>query len=129
MVKEEARNRMIRQLKVFKDAGLNVYINRFDRLTDSHYGIISDGKNIVYIQFAEYGADTLFLMFFEYIPSIEYGSGVSFWDEGKAELTVEDFKACVAYGKKKAAEYGAELYRSLDHYMGDPWHKKIFEKL
>ena len=65
MAKENARNRMIRQLLEFKDAGLDVYINHVTELTDSHYGIITDGENIIYIQFATYSSDTLFSMSFE----------------------------------------------------------------
>lgn len=128
MIKEEARNRMIRQLLEFKDAGLDVYINHVTELTDSHYGIITDGENIIYIQFATYSSDTLFSMSFEYVPSRKNGSGVGFI-ESKESLTMNDFEECVTYGRRFAARYGAELYRSFEQYMKDPWHKEHYEKL
>lgn len=128
MVKEEARNRMVQQLMEFKDAGLDVYINHVDRPTDSHYGIITDGKNIAYIQFAAYSSDTLFSMSFKYMPSKGYGNGVGFI-ESKAHLTMKDFEECVAYGQRFAASHGVKLYRSFEQYMKDPWHKKTYEKL
>ena len=128
MIKEDARSRMIRQLMEFKDAELDVYINHVDSPTDSHYGIITDGENIVYIQFAAYSSDTLFSMSFEYIPSKGYGNGVGFI-ERKAHLTMEEFKECIAYGRRYATSHGVKIYQSFEQYMEDPWHKKIYKKL
>lgn len=64
MTLKQKREKLIAELLKVKDEGLRVFVCNSDYYA---YGIMTDGINIVYVQFYDYG--TGFYPSFEYIPS------------------------------------------------------------
>lgn len=109
--KEKLRN----ELNKLKLDGLRVFISKSDYYA---YGLMTDGKNIIYVQCSTYGEG--FKTIFEYIPSRKDGSGCSTLENGYEyeELSKEVFDEAVKIGKHLALhKYRAELYKSFEQYF------------
>lgn len=79
---------------------------------------MTDGINIIYVQFSEYGIG--FTTTFRYVPSRKDGSGCSTLENGYEyeELSKEVFDEAVKIGKHLALhKYRAELYKSFEQYF------------
>lgn len=121
----EARNLLKEQLESLKTQGLRVFICR-DR--DYCYGLISDGKDIVY---TEKVIGPRFSLSYIYIPTKNFGDGVSYWQqyEGKMNLSLDDYKSCVEFGRSYAKANGIALYKNLEMYMKDKWRRDNYVEL
>lgn len=110
----EKKEALKKELLKAKSEGLRVFINN---LYGCVYGIMTDGTNIIYVEFADYSYG--FKTTFEYVPNINIGCGCATLDEGcyYKELNKEIFLEAVNIGKKRAFVYGAELYRSFEQYL------------
>lgn len=122
MTLEEKRIKLKKELKKVKSEGLRVFINRS---SDCAYGIMTDGINIIYVQFSEYGIG--FKTTFDYIPSEKNGSGCSTLERGYEykELSKEVFDEAVKVGKNLAHKYRAKLYKSFEQYFKDKENKYV----
>ncbi|GEM_PF-2410422 len=111
---EERRAKLVMDLKNLKKEApeYDVFISRADRL-DEPYAVISTGKSILYIQFAEYGA-TRYMPVYEYVPSSKNGSGCMIYnlDEKNlpTEITKEKVGKWAAKGKMLAHKYGVKKF-------------------
>lgn len=125
MTNEAKRDYLMDQLQNCKKEGLRCFISKSDKNDPSCYGIISDNKNIIYVQLDEYGRKML-RPSFEYVPKTSTGSGCFVLEEGMGfgNFNKEIFEYCVIKGKMKARDFHAELYRNLDHYFKDKWKKE-----
>lgn len=109
----EKKEALEKELLKVKSEGLRVFINKS---SDYAYGLMTDGKNIIYIQFTDYFYG--FKTTFEYVPKGSTGSGCVTLDKGDCykELNKDIFLEAVNIGKKRAL-YHAELYKSFEHYL------------
>lgn len=131
MTNTEKRELLIKELLSVKAKGLRVFTNVPSEYNYSNYGLLTDGTNIIYVQFGEYGS-TLFTTFFEWIPSKKNGSGCRTLKNGYGykELTKEVFLEAVEYGKKFAKQCRAELYKDFDSYFNrDNYNKNHYIEL
>lgn len=108
----EKKEALEKELLKVKSEGLRVFISKS---SDYAYGLITDGKNIIYIQFADYFYG--FKTTFEYVPKRSTGSGCATLDKGYCykELNKDIFLEAVYIGKERALYQ--ELYRSFEHYL------------
>lgn len=116
MTVAEKRAKLKKELEKVKAEGLRVFINRS---SDYYaYGLMTDGINIIYVQFSDYGIG--FNTTFDYVPSRKNDSGCSTLKSGYEykELSKEVFDEAVKIGKYLALyKYGAELYKSFEQYF------------
>ena len=121
----EARKLLKEQLGSLKKQGLRVFINKS---TDYCYGLISEGKDVAYI---EKTIGPVFSLSYQYVPTKGWGDGVSYFQryEGKSNLCREDFDQCVSYGRSFAESRGIPLYKGLNEYMKDPWNQTNYIEL
>ena len=117
--KDVKRERLVNELLACKEEGLRVFINKPCEHNPYYesYGLISDGVNIIYVQYGEYGSQ-LFDPSFQYVPT-HCGGGCKILDPGYGyeHLNKEIFEKCVRKGKRLAKCYKAILYDNLDHYF------------
>lgn len=110
----EKKEALKKELLKAKPEGLRVFISKSPYYA---YGLMTDGKNIIYVQFTDYfyGFDTTF----EYVPKGSIGSGCATLDKGYyyKELNKDIFLEAVNNGKRRAFVYGAELYKNFEHYL------------
>ena len=123
------RELLIRELSRCKNEGLRVFINTSDKY-GFNYGLITDGINMISIDFAEYNSNG-FTTSFEYVPSKNCGDGCRTLKKGYMyrKLTKEVFEEAVKEGKCLARKYKATLYKNVDHFFIDEWHKKAYTEL
>lgn len=123
------RERLTNELLKVKTEGLRVFINTPDVHNYFNYGLITDGKNIIGVNFAEYGSG--FTTTFDYVPTKNCGSGCATLESGYqyTELSKEVFEEAVKDGKRFAMKLGAIFYRDIDHFFNDAWHKKAYVEL
>lgn len=121
MVEKEKRHLLIRQLKKLKKEGLRVFVSRNEEYC---YGLLSDGMSIVSIYMQPYFS--VFALAYKYVPTRKYGDGISLSKyenyNGDAEISRQDFQACVCHGKGFALTHGIKTYKDLDMYMRDKWY-------
>lgn len=124
------REFLINELLRCKNEGLRVFINTEDEHEYYNYGLITDGTNIISVNFGKYGSNG-FETSFEYVPSRKCGAGCKTLEEGykHTKLTKEIFEEAVKKGKELSTYYGATLYRNIDHFFMDAWHKKAYTEL
>lgn len=110
----EKKEALKKELLKAKSEGLRVFMSKSPYYA---YGLMTDGINIIYTQFSDYfyGFNTTF----EYIPKGSIGSGCATLNKGDCykELNKEIFLEAVNIGKKRSFVYGAELYKSFEHYL------------
>lgn len=115
----EKKEALKKELLKVKSEGLRVFISKSP---DYAYGLMTDGKNIICVHFAQYfyGFDTTF----EYIPNKNTGSGCATLDKGcyYKELNKDIFLEAVRTGKNRAFVYGAELYKNFEQYYKNHEH-------
>lgn len=125
---EERRELLTKELKGMKEKGYLVFINTPDKGNCYNYGIISDGKNIVYTQFAAFGFG--FTTTFLYVPSKSNGSGIRTSDDfGYRHLNETVFDEATKYGLGYAHRYHAQLYKSLEDYLERPLNTGYYVEL
>lgn len=126
----DKRELLTKELLRCKEEGLRVYINKPDEHNTGSYGLMTDGKSVVYVQFDDYGSQLL-RTFFEYVPSRKCGTGCATLDEGFGyrHLSKGVFDDAVSEGKRLAKEYGVVLYRDADHFFEDEFHRRNYEEL
>ena len=132
---EERRKRMVEDLKKLKKESpeLSILMDKKDRNNSDPYAVISDGKNVICVQFGEYVAMG-YSPAFEYVPSEKTGSGCIIFNSLKENLPVHFTKdlydECVAKGKEFASKYNAKLWTSFSAYMNYyPGRKDMYEEL
>lgn len=117
---EKRREKMIAELTTLKMEcpDLNIFMKRDDGFEP--YAVISDGKNIIYVQFGEFGVME-YAPSYEYIPDRTNGDGCGIYDQMKEVLpnhiTRTFFNECVKIGSRLAAKYGAKRWGSFESYM------------
>lgn len=118
----EKKEALKKELLKVKSEGLRVFINKSP---DYAYGLMTDGMNIIYVQFTDYfyGFDTTF----KYVPKGSIGSGCATLNKGcyYKELNKEFFLEAVRTGKNRAFVYGAELYKNFEQYYKNHEHSYI----
>lgn len=67
-------------------------MDKKDRNNSDPYAVISDGVNVIYVQFGEYGTMG-YSPAFEYVPSAKTGSGCMIFNPSKEGLPVHFTKA------------------------------------
>lgn len=116
----DARKLMKKALLNAKSDGLRVFINKVDERSYYYpnFGILTDGINIVSVQFGRYG-NMLFVTVFNWIPSRENGTGCQTCEDGYGykTLTRNIFSEAVSYGRNAAVRWGAKPYRDFEHYL------------
>lgn len=128
----KSREKMKEQLLYFKGQGLRAFISteRPDLHSES-YGLISDGTNIMIINFGTFTSG--FYPSFEYKPSREYGSSYvpESFDHmlGQPVLTMDDLRECIASGRGYAVSHKIPLYNGLEDYFKDKWNKENYTEL
>lgn len=117
MTNTDKRRLLIDELMNLKSESLRVFINNLNDIVYSNYGLISDNKNIIYVQFGE--CSNLFETVFEWVPSRKNGSGCLTLEKGYGyeHLSKEVFYEAVNEGKRLANKYGAELYTNLEQFL------------
>ena len=116
------------ELLNLKACGYRVFINKNDNENDSYlnYGLISDGTNILYVQFAEFS--TWFTISFRYYPSRNHGSGCMYCDSENIiemqNITKTDIKNIIAYGLAYCRRNHVQRYASLDDYFNKDFFAK-----
>lgn len=110
----EKKEALKKELLKVKSEGLRVFINKSP---DYAYGLMTDGISMINVDVENYPYG--FTTSLEYVPNKATGSGCHTLDHGcyYKELNKEIFLEAVNMGKKRAFVYGAELYRSFEHYL------------
>lgn len=114
MTLTEKKEKLRNELNKLKSDGLRVFISKSDYYA---YGLMTDGKNIIYVQYSTYGEG--FKTIFEYIPSRKNGSGCATLKEcyEHKELSMEIFYESVQCGKILADNYKAERYKDIEQFF------------
>ncbi len=125
MTIKQKREKLTKELLKVKNEGIRTFINRHD---DFAYGIMTDGINIIGMQFSECGNG--FTTSFEYVPNRKTGSACRTSKNGYEykELSKNVFFESVQNGKILAWEYGATLYRNFEQYF-DAHKQKYYTEL
>lgn len=123
------RELLTRILLDMKAEGFRVFINKQDKFTTSSYGLITNGEDIVYIQFDEYHCG--YRMAYEYVPSRAHGRGCSYHDMGMGVSIVdkEEVQKVINYGHDYTRRNHVQRYSGIDHFMKDDWHKRVYAEL
>ena len=126
---EERRNFLRDNLLAMKKEGYRVFINHPDEFYSFNYGIVSDGKHIVYVQMSKY--ENLFETAYEYVPSPSYGGGYMTLEKGYGYrlLSKEVFDEVVKSGEKYTWERGIKEYSSIWEFMANPLKKAAYVEL
>lgn len=104
-----------------KECGYRVFINKSNNENDSYlnYGLISDGTNILYVQFAEFS--TWFVMSFQYCPSRNHGSGCMYCNSTSAiemqNITETNIQNVIAYGSAYCRRNHVKRYANIEEYF------------
>lgn len=128
MVEKEKRYLLIQQLKKLKEEGLRVFVCKNK---EGCYGLLSDGINIVEIYMQPFFS--VFALSYEYVPTKNYGDGISqpryenYY--GNAEISRQDFQACVSHGRGFASMHGIRIYKDLNMFMKDKWNAENYIEL
>lgn len=131
MNKKSKRELLTEELLRVKKEGLRVFINEPDEYNYYNYGLMTDGTNIIYVQFGEYGS-CLFVTSFEWIPSRENGSGCQTIKGGMGyeHLSKDVFDDAVKYGKRFAKKCHAECYKSFEQfYSSDKTRSQRYKEM
>lgn len=110
----EKKEALKKELLKAKSEGLRVFISKSP---DYAYGLMTDGISMIYVDVANYSYG--FTTSFEYVPNKTTGNGCHTLDHGYyyKELNKGIFLEAVNAGKKRAFVYGAECYKSFEHYL------------
>lgn len=110
----EEKEALKKELLKAKSEGLRVFISKSP---DYAYGLMTNDINMIYVDVINYSYG--FTTSFKYVPSKATGGGCHTLDKGcyYKELNKEIFLEAVNTGKKRAFVYGADLYRSFEHYL------------
>lgn len=110
----EEKEALKKELLKAKSEGLRVFINKSP---DYAYGLMTDGISMIYVDITNYPYG--FTTSLEYVPNKATGSGCHTLDHGYyyKELNKGIFLEAVNAGKKRAFVYGAECYKSFEHYL------------
>lgn len=132
---EERRAKLVMDLRNLKKEApeYDIFINKASRLNMDAYAVISTGKNILYIQFAE--CSTIrYMPAYEYMPSSENGSGCMIYslDEKNlpTEITKEKVEKWAAKGKMLAHKYGVKAFWfNIDAFMKHQGRAERYEAI
>lgn len=121
-LREKRRAKLVMDLKNLKKEApeYDLFISRADRLDIEPYAVISTGKSILFIQFAE--CSTRYMPVYEYMPSSKSGSGCMIYSLDEKNLPTEIAKEKVekwaAKGKMLAHKYGVNAFWfNVDAFM------------
>lgn len=111
------REFLIHELNDITLQGYRVFINNEDQFQDYNYGIITDGKDILYVECCR--NEPLIETALPYIKSKENGSMCPAIEDGVGytHLSEDAFLESVKYGKKLAAKYHVTFYADFDDYV------------
>lgn len=131
---EERRAKLVMDLKNLKKEApeYDVFISRTNRLDIEPYAVVSTGKSILFIQFAE--CSTRYMPVYEYMPSSKNGSGCMIYslDEKNlpTEITKEKVGKWAAKGKRIACQYGVKkFWFNTDAFMQHQGRAERYEAI
>ena len=114
MTLTEKKEKLRNELNKLKSDGLRVFISKSDYYA---YGLMTDGKNIIYVQYSTYGEGLKTI--FEFSQSRGNGPGCATLKEGYEykELSMEIFYESVQCGKILADNYKAKRYKDIEQFF------------
>ena len=114
------REHLLNQLLSMKKQGYQAWISKETqngRPADTNYALLSDGKDILYLQMAEYRSEVI-VPYYQWQRSRKNGTGTALLKEGTGHpvLTTETFLEDCATGRQTAMGCGAVCYKNLEEY-------------